>query len=706
ADENAVSTVDLLLFRPDGTDRRFYRTVSATLTDATTHTFQANVPVGTYDVELLTNAHSLISDAGLIPDELKATALARLTRSLAAGTRWTDSAIPAWAELANQSFTEALNLTGDKAIRPVRMLARIDVKLSTTAAGTGNANFALHSVRLYNYSTRGALCPDLTVTGLWNSTGNTVTLPSRPAGAATDAAAYLPATYVAKSADNTATGALLFNADDDTDGYLPDSLVRAVYTFEAPAGSAATPETNTCLVIGGYYKGSTTETYYRVDLKSDAGAYLPLLRNHLYRVTITHVDHAGEPTPDDGFSGDDSGITATLGDWDTSTTADVVGTPPPGSNCYMIHPRSDRAVTLDVPLDRINEYWGGTADGYGSAGGAPNSSPNCLKPGDGWTASVLWTDLTGITDANLIKASNSYFTRDYFTVSVPANCPDGNFVVAVKNASGTILWSWHIWVTQYNPDEYDGTGWAVKTSYPVTGGQVDSYAGDLWQSGGALYQKVMMDRDLGAIEGSTPTSAGASETARGQLYYQFGRKDPFPASLDGTSTLQSDGSGAFPTPVAGYTTIAASVQTPTTFYTSSDNWTNEATGIDYLWQDPNVPKTSGAKSVYDPCPAGWRLPLYGVWSDFSTSTGQGTTPVGITYATANSSVFYAAVGAYDYSLGGGLCDIGKSGYYWSATPDSEHHIGYGMFLWFYSWVVNLDSSTIRAVGISVRCSQQ
>ncbi|MDR1004845.1 MAG: hypothetical protein LBL97_07600, partial [Prevotellaceae bacterium] len=29
ADENAVSTVDLLLFRPDGTDRRFYRTVSA-----------------------------------------------------------------------------------------------------------------------------------------------------------------------------------------------------------------------------------------------------------------------------------------------------------------------------------------------------------------------------------------------------------------------------------------------------------------------------------------------------------------------------------------------------------------------------------------------------------------------------------------------------------------------------------------------------
>jgi uncharacterized protein (TIGR02145 family) len=322
--ENTVSTVDLLLFRSDDTDHRFYRTVSASLTDAGTNTFQATIPVGTYDVELLTNARSLIASAGLVSDEPKATALARLTRSLTAGARWTDTAIPAWAELTNQSFTQAVNLTGDNAIRPVRMLARIDVKLSDTAAGTDNANFALHSVRLYNYSTRGALCPDLSVTGLWNGTDHTVTLPTRPSGAATNAAAYLPAAYSSGAADNSATGALLFGADDDTDSYLPDSLVRAIYTFEAPAGSAATPETNTCLVIGGSYKGSETDTYYRIDLTAPTdGAYLPLLRNHLYRVTVTHINRAGQPTADDAFSAVATGLTATVLNWNQASMDNV-----------------------------------------------------------------------------------------------------------------------------------------------------------------------------------------------------------------------------------------------------------------------------------------------------------------------------------------------------------------------------------------------
>jgi uncharacterized protein (TIGR02145 family) len=226
-----------------------------------------------------------------------------------------------------------------------------------------------------------------------------------------------------------------------------------------------------------------------------------------------------------------------------------------------------------------------------------------------------------------------------------------------------------------------------------------------WQSGGTLYQKVMMDRNLGAIEASTPTSAGASETARGQFYYQWGRKDPFPVSLNGSSTLQLTGSGTFPTPVAGPQTIAASVQAPTTFYTSSDNWTGDAAGTANLWYDPNVSGTSGGKSIYDPCPVGWQLPLNGTWSYFVTSPSsfpwQGTSPVGRIYATSNSSAFYAVTGLRRGD-NGSLEYVGTYGYYWSASPASSSE---GMSLHFYDSDI-MQLIIYRAYGFPVRCSQQ
>ncbi|MDR1005065.1 MAG: fimbrillin family protein [Prevotellaceae bacterium] len=87
------------------------------------------------------------------------------------------------------------------------------------------------------------------------------------------------------------------------------------------------------------------------------------------------------------------------------------------SNCYMIHPNASKAVTMNIPLSRINEYWdGNTSIGHGTA-------DNKLNVGDTWTASILWSDITTINQDAIStyvpRNTGSYVENDYFTVTLP-----------------------------------------------------------------------------------------------------------------------------------------------------------------------------------------------------------------------------------------------------------------------------------------------
>lgn len=143
---------------------------------------------------------------------------------------------------------------------------------------------------------------------------------------------------------------------------------------------------------------------------------------------------------------------------------------------------------------------------------------------------------------------------------------EGNALIAVKDAEGTILWSWHIWVVDFDPV-------ATQQKY---------------QSGA-----IMMDRNLGATS-VIPDYQGAETTdysAYG-LYYQWGRKDPFPylGSIVPLDVVQVSGDSY---------TVDHSVQNPTV---ASDMWSTE----DDLWDS--------SKTMYDPCPAGWRVPDPSAWN--------------------------------------------------------------------------------------------
>ena len=111
---------------------------------------------------------------------------------------------------------------------------------------------------------------------------------------------------------------------------------------------------------------------------------------------------------------------------------------------------------------------------------------------------VLWetfgTD-TAPQPGDLIAQVSYDSDKNTIAFSTGAEFLKGNAAIAAKDAEGTILWSWHIWMTDQPKDQVYNNG-----------------AG------------TMMDRNLGATS-ATPGDAGALG-----LLYQWGRKDPFPGA--------------------------------------------------------------------------------------------------------------------------------------------------------------------------------
>jgi hypothetical protein len=124
----------------------------------------------------------------------------------------------------------------------------------------------------------------------------------------------------------------------------------------------------------------------------------------------------------------------------------------------------------------------------------------------------------------------------------------------------------------------------------------------------------MMDRNLGA------TSATPGEVGALGLLYQWGRKDPFLGSSSISKNAYASSTITWPTGVISdfsSGTIEYTIANPTTFVTYNDlngDWyfTGSDSTDDTRWQSE--------KTIYDPCPLGWRVPdggETGVWSKAS-----------------------------------------------------------------------------------------
>ncbi len=292
--------------------------------------------------------------------------------------------------------------------------------------------------------------------------------------------------------------------------------------------------------------------------------------------------------------------------------------------------------------------------------------------GDVASAEVLWESF-GTDEQPEVGSLVSFATYKDGTIAfaTPDEYREGNAVIAAKDAVGTILWSWHIWLTD-QPQEH----------------VYNNNAG------------TMMDRNLGATS-TTPGDAGALG-----LLYQWGRKDPFLGSSSiSSSYTEAQSTITWPSAVSSDSstgTVGFVTSHPTTFVTggssSSHDW-HYSSRDNTLWQSE--------KSIYDPCPLGWRVPdggSNGVWKTAGfESTSYDSSNEGINFSISSPSTTWYPASGYRSSNGGVLYNVGISGYYWSVTPDGD----YAYSLCFVSGG-NVDPASYgsRAYGFSVRCLQE
>ncbi|WP_319504633.1 DUF4906 domain-containing protein [Bacteroides graminisolvens] len=429
---------------------------------------------------------------------------------------------------------------------------------------------------------------------------------------------------------------------------------------------ANAPDSATYVVING--EGSGFKATWKVYLGADNTANFNMKRNCSYTYTIT-------------LKRNDTDSRVTV----EQTTPVIVGG---NANCYMVAPGT--AVT--IPVERANEspiaITGATLT---------NGTYYQILSGTTWTASVLWESTAG-----LVSVSNQTGTGPAGRFTVTANTPvgtGGNAVVQIKNGSN-VLWSWHIWVTDYNPSS---------NTYTINNG---------------YRNYVFMDRNLGA----TRNDYNATDAGSKGLLYQWGRKDPFPNSSAWT-TAEPTLSGET-IQFATTTGLTQSIRYPAHFIKGSSNWSGGGDATLYLWNA----QSTAAKTVFDPCPAGWRVPAYygaagtpsstdySPWRYWNNPSGTtfsnsytdlsgssvtyggiyNTTYKGYKFTRAGVETYYPASGYRDYSTGA-FSTVGTNGYYWSASPSST----YGYSLSFgSSGGVSPAYGNYRAYGFSVRCVQE
>lgn len=230
-------------------------------------------------------------------------------------------------------------------------------------------------------------------------------------------------------------------------------------------------------------------------------------------------------------------------------------------------------------------------------------------------------DHTNVVDIKMIGGGDvsaaspvTDINQAYIYCRVAPNTAGGSGAIAAYNQSGEILWSWHIWVTDYNPDARGNED--VQT--PVNKRKLK------FEYNSSSYLP-MMDRNLGAAAGYIDFPPNELEKSKTNgFYYQWGRKDPFIGSYSNTridkipyttikkdaptkgllSLFEADRITFHPT---GYVARLASYRDvykdPANMYKGNNSsWISSQTD-----EYRNSWGAGTTKGIHDPCPAGWRV---------------------------------------------------------------------------------------------------
>lgn len=296
--------------------------------------------------------------------------------------------------------------------------------------------------------------------------------------------------------------------------------------------------------------------------------------------------------------------------------------------------RAPNSYIFDIDYAESNQY-GGLQIPVKKAYAAWSDAEGFLKepiPTGIQSAYVYWEDIPGlIRNVNISGAGED----SNIQVAINKGKGKGNAVISFHvgsngNDSDPIYWTWHIWVTD---DPTQG--------YEYSKGFETDILSD-------RFDPIHMDRNLGAVNAHF---LGNNWHKSAGLIYEWGRKDPFPPllhkdrsyyELNGLvgSVIDEDVNLAngvnynmVKRPSSDESTnIKYSIQNPQdyiigktseTWFSENHHQTGEADKAWDLWSDnfnggpsnanssnPEISSESKSyelKSVYDPCPGGWRV---------------------------------------------------------------------------------------------------
>lgn len=338
-------------------------------------------------------------------------------------------------------------------------------------------------------------------------------------------------------------------------------------------------------------------------------------------------------------------------------------------------------------------------------------------------AKIVWADEKDLVTSPTIAHVGGDGYLDFEVKQ--SDIKSGNAVVAVTKG-GVVVWSWHLWfapksaltpipVTNYQGKTYNFTtetlGWKPKgevTTYNAPRTVKVKVEQTIANGGAKLFTVINITQNNGGKKEGIAT------------LYQFGRKDAFPG------TDESLPQGSFNKNAGDNMSTTNGIQNPQNFYTWGGSWyNNPPAGYSYynLWSADNT--TTGGndnaviKTVYDPCPVGFKMPASNAFTGFTSNGQYGSGAANInangtadswdkfsaayghnfyTNSSKNATIFFPASG-FRINSDGSLSNVGRNGFYWSAVPFST---GSGCYLFFYWSYVFPQYYNSRSYGFAAR----
>ena len=299
-------------------------------------------------------------------------------------------------------------------------------------------------------------------------------------------------------------------------------------------------------------------------------------------------------------------------------------------------------------------------------------------------ACIVWQDAPHLVTPSSVKldAAKHYIEFEIERKNICA----GNCVIAVRDASYNIMWSWHIWVT-----DHDMNNTIEVHNNPSVGGSVISHFMEV-PLGWCDAETRIRDRRTFKLKVTQTETGGATSTISfaqngvsaadstyeygvNAPYYQWGRKDPM---------LPSNGMGNIDKPyydnqnlwniMGQISQMYMGISTPFTMYVANGNWCGQ--NNTELWNKGNTLYTMNNntvyKTIYDPLPFNYKLPCPAAFSGFSSGSSGYNKGNYFYTGIGGNTIFIPSIGDRTYA-DGSIQEYDLVGDYLTSGPANSNH---------------------------------